>query len=99
MAWVRYSRASVNSQSPRALGCCDRCGFDWNRYRLTPQSDWRGPRLQNLGILVCPDCLDIPQQNGQRTILLPPDPVPILNPRQDPHMSMTQSSNPTSSST
>lgn len=94
MAWVRYSRATVNSQSPRALGCCDRCGFDWNRDQLTWQYDWRGPRLQNLRILVCPDCIDKPQQNGQRTIIIPPDPLPILNPRPDPYMFMGQSSSP-----
>lgn len=92
MAWVRYSRASVNAQSPHALGCCDRCGFDWNRDQLTWQFDWRGPRLQNLRVLVCPDCVDKPQQNGQRSFIIPPDPLPIRNPRQDPYMYMGQSS-------
>lgn len=94
MAWTRYSRATINSNAPRALGCCDRCGFDWNRDQLTWQYDWEGPRLQNLRILVCPDCVDQPQQNGQRAIIIPPDPLPIMNPRQDPHMFMGQSSSP-----
>jgi hypothetical protein len=42
----------------------------------------QGPRLFNLRILVCPECLDIPQENG-RTIVLPPDPIPIQNPRPE----------------
>ncbi len=93
MAWTRYTRASVNPQAPRALGVCDRCGFIWNHYQLRWQHDWQGPRLQNLRILVCPDCIDTPQQNGQ-TIILPPDPIPIQNARPDPHMFMGQSSSP-----
>lgn len=94
MAWVRYTRASVNSRSPQALANCDKCGFVWNHNRLKWQYDWRGPRMQNLRILVCPDCIDKPQQNGQRTIVLPPDPIPIMNPRPDPYMFMGQSSSP-----
>lgn len=50
--------------------------------------------MQNLRILVCPDCYDKPQPNGQRTIIIPPDPLPIQNPRQDPYMFMGQSSSP-----
>lgn len=94
MAWVRYSHATINAQSPRALGCCDRCGFTYNRDRLSWEHDWRGPRLQNLKILVCPTCSDTPQQNGQRTIIIPPDPLPIQNPRPDPYVYMGQSSSP-----
>src|SRR5690349_1475255 len=88
MAWTRYTNASVSADTPRALGTCDRCGFVYQRDRLAWQLDWRGPRMQNLRILVCPTCLDTPQQNGQRVIILPPDPVPIMNPRPDPHMFM-----------
>ncbi len=50
--------------------------------------------MQNKHILVCPDCIDAPQPNGQRTIIIPADPVPIMNPRPDPHMFMGQSSSP-----
>ena len=50
--------------------------------------------MQNLRILVCETCYDMPQENGQRTILIPPDPIPIQNPRQDPYMWMGQSSSP-----
>lgn len=94
MAWSRYTHASISAQSPQALGTCDRCGMVYQHSRLSWQFDWRGPRLQNLRILVCPTCLDAPQQNGQRTIILPPDPLPITNPRPDPYMFMGQSSSP-----
>lgn len=55
----------------------------WNLDRLQWQWDWQqGPRLKNLRILVCPDCYDKPQENG-RTIVLPPDPIPIKNARPE----------------
>jgi hypothetical protein len=55
----------------------------WNHYRLRWQYDWRGTKLQNLRFLVCPDCYDEYQQSGQRTIILPADPVPIMNARPE----------------
>lgn len=70
-------------RAPRALAVCDRCGFMYNHDMLQWQWDWqRGPRLFNLRILVCQSCLDIPQESG-RTIVLPPDPIPIRNPRPE----------------
>lgn len=84
MGWVRYTHASVDPRSPRALGTCDRCGFVYNHYQLAWQFQWQGPKLQNQRILVCPTCLDEPQENI-RTIIVPPDPIPIYNPRPDPH--------------
>lgn len=94
MAWVRYTNATINSQSPQALATCDRCGFVHNHKELDWQYDWAGPRLQNQGLLVCDSCMDVPQQNGRRTFIIPPDPVPIKNPRPDPYMFMGQSSSP-----
>jgi hypothetical protein len=58
---------------------CQRCGIWYNREVLTFQYDWRGSQLQNLFILVCPPCLDIPQEQ-LRAITLPADPVPIFYP-------------------
>lgn len=78
-----HGRAQISTRSPRALGVCDRCGAMFNQDNLQWQWDWlQGPRLFNLRILVCRSCLDVPQQNG-RTIVLPPDPVPIANPRPE----------------
>jgi len=49
---------------------------------LSYQYQWAGTGLVNLGLLVCPECLDVPQEQF-RTIVLPPDPVPRINPRID----------------
>lgn len=39
-------------------------------------------QLQNLRILVCDTCLDIPAIQ-LKTIILPPDPLPVFNPRPE----------------
>ena len=45
---------------------------------------WAGRSLVNLKLLVCRDCLDVP--NAQlRTPNIAPDPVPIKDPRPDPN--------------
>ena len=44
------------------------------------QFDWRGASLMNLRILVCNDCYDTPQEQ-LRAIIVPADPVPVMNPR------------------
>ncbi len=81
-----HGDAQVSARSPRALGVCDRCGFLKNHDELRWQFDWQqGPRLFNLRILVCRSCEDQPQENG-RTIVLPPDPVPIANPRPEDYV-------------
>jgi hypothetical protein len=49
---------------------------------LSFQFDWRGAMLQNLYILVCDSCLDIPQEQ-LRAITLPADPVPIVYARPE----------------
>src|SRR5206468_3783848 len=75
-----HGRAQISARSPRALGICQRCSFTYNLDQLLWQWDWQqGPRLKNLRIKVCPTCMDVPQENG-RTIVLPPDPVPIEYP-------------------
>jgi|SRR5215475_1063701 len=80
-----HGRARILEQSPSALGICDRCGFMYNHSDLQWQHDWRGPRLQNLRILVCEKCLDVPQEQ-LRTITLPADPQPIDNPRPEQYV-------------
>lgn len=71
-----HGRASIDPRSPRALGVCQRCGFLYNHDQLRWQYQWGGLRLINLRILVCKTCYDEPQIQ-LRTIILPPDPVPI----------------------
>jgi len=75
-------RARTSSVSPRAHGICDRCGFRYNFEDLRWQFDWRGAQKQNLRILVCWRCEDVPQEQ-LRAIVLPPDPQPIINARPE----------------
>jgi hypothetical protein len=81
MAYASISgRAKTSSSSPRAFAICDRCGFTYNHINLQWQFDWRGPTMQNVRILVCNECLDDPQEQ-QRAIVVPADPVPIMQAR------------------
>lgn len=77
-----HGRAQTSARWPRAHATCDRCGFRFNHDQLAWQFQWAGPKLQNLRILVCKTCMDVPQEQ-LRTIILPPDPVPIQNPRPE----------------
>lgn len=98
MGYVRYTRARIDSRNPAALAVCDRCGLVYNHHKLRWQYDWRGPNLQDLGILICPSCMDEPQEQ-LRSIVLPPDPVPIIQPRPGEFASMVISSSPDSYAT
>lgn len=84
--YSQYGRAVSDPNRPRAHAICDRCGFRYNHDQLKWQYDWRGTKMQNLRWLVCDTCYDQPQQNGQRTILIPADPVPIMNARPEQYV-------------
>lgn len=75
-----HGRARVSARNPQAFGICDRCGILYNHNQLQWQFDWAGATLINKRILVCDTCNDEPQQQ-LRAIVLPADPVPIMNPR------------------
>ena len=76
----KYTR--VNAQNPEAFSQCDRCGRWFNRTNLVWQTAWAGTHLYNIQVLVCTagDCFDTPNEQ-LRTIILPPDPPPVLNAR------------------
>ena len=76
-------RARTSSRNPRAFGVCDRCAIWYNHNQLKWQYDWAGASLINKRILVCDTCYDTPQ-NQLRAIILPADPVPVVNPRTEP---------------
>lgn len=81
MSWAsRSGRARTSATNPQAHAICDRCGFRYNHVNLRWQYDWRGASLQNLKLLVCNMCYDEPQTQ-LRAIVVPADPVPIVNPR------------------
>ena len=77
-----HGRAQVSSKNPQAFAICDRCGFLYNHKDLGWQYDWGGASLINKRILVCNPCMDEAQEQ-LRAIVLPPDPVPIVNPRTE----------------
>lgn len=73
-------RARTSSSSPQAHAICDRCGARYNHVQLHWQFDWAGASLINKRLLVCNPCYDTPQQQ-LRAIVVPADPMPIINPR------------------
>ena len=84
MAYASKSgRAKTSPRDPRAFAVCDRCAIWYNHYQLRWQYDWAGASLINKRILVCDSCYDEPQ-NQLRAIILPADPMPIVNPRTEP---------------
>lgn len=80
--WHMTGRAAVSMRSPQAHAICDRCGFEYLHAQLSWQYQWSGVKLQNLRLLVCRECNDIPQPQ-LKTIVIPPDPLPILNARPE----------------
>lgn len=80
----RSGRARTDPRNPRAFAVCDRCALWYNHYMLRWQYDWAGASLINKRILVCDTCYDTPQEQ-LRAIIVPADPVPIINPRVEPY--------------
>ena len=76
----RAGRARTSAGSPQAFAVCDRCGIWTNRVNLQFQFEWAGASMYNTQALVCPPCLDIPQEQ-LRAIVIPADPMPIINRR------------------
>jgi hypothetical protein len=68
---------------PQYTGFCERCGFKWYFSNLQFQFEYYGNSLQSKNILVCPRCLDVPQENVRPVIIgpdsLPPKPRPAPN--------------------
>tara|TARA_R110000868_G_scaffold176318_4_gene413891 strand:+ start:1608 stop:2342 length:735 start_codon:yes stop_codon:yes gene_type:complete len=80
----RSGRARTDPKNPRAFSICDRCALWYNHVNLNFQYDWAGAALVNKRILVCNTCYDTPQEQ-LRAIVIPADPVPIVNPRVEPY--------------
>lgn len=76
-------RAIIDPNNPSALGICDRCGLQYNLRDLQYQWQWAGAQMVNTHLKVCSTCMDVPSEQ-LRTIILPPDPEPILDPRVEP---------------
>ncbi len=76
-----HGHAYTDPEAPEAYATCDRCGFLYNHSDLSFQWEWRGNQLTNIRLLVCRrTCYDEPFIFN-KPIILPPDPVPIDDPR------------------
>jgi hypothetical protein len=75
-------RARTDPQSPRGWGTDDRSGFVGNHENLQWQMEWGRFKLYNKRILVYPDMYDTPQEQ-LRSIIIPPDPQPLMNARPE----------------
>lgn len=84
----RAGHARTNARAPQAHAICDRCGGRYNHVDLSWQFDYAGAGMVNKRILVCRRCLDKPQPQ-LRAIIIPADPVPILNPRPQDFVNAT----------
>jgi hypothetical protein len=62
---------------------------------LTWQYDWAGASLINKRMLVCNTCYDVPQEQ-LRAIVVPADPMPIINPRVQDFVTAEQNTRVTS---
>lgn len=82
MVWASDGRARVDRRHPDAFAICDFCYCQTNRSRLFPDRQYMGAQVRATGFLVCKECLDRPQPQ-QKAIILPPDPLPVDNPRVD----------------
>ena len=88
-------RARTSATNPQAHAICDRCGFRYNHVNLKWQYDWAGASLINKRMLVCNTCYDEPQEQ-LRAIVVPADPMPIINPRVQDFVTAEQNTRVTS---
>lgn len=70
----------VDADSPLALGICDKTGFVFRHIDLVRQMEWYGNSLRWTGFMVGKPYVDQPNEQ-LRPPILPPDPVPVENPR------------------
>lgn len=82
----------IDASSPSALGICDYSGFVFLRRDLVRQMEWRGSALVWTGFYVGKPYLDQPNEQN-RPPILPPDPVPVRDPRLQQGSTETYSNN------
>lgn len=70
----------IDASDPAAVAFCDKTGMVFNREDLVKQFEWRGNAIVWTGFYVGPQFADTPNEQ-LRPPILPPDPVPIQQPR------------------
>lgn len=71
---------NIDKNNPEAVGICDYSGLPFLRKDLVKQYEWRGNALVWNGFLVGRPYVDVPNEQA-RPPILPPDPIPVTNPR------------------
>lgn len=83
MAWRPHPKhARTDPTAPRAWATDDRSGFVTNLETTEYQFEWRGLSLANTYVRTFGPFVDDPQRQ-LGTIILPPDPVGVLNARPE----------------
>lgn len=77
-----HGRARVSTTASSGFASCDYCGQLWNLVDLRPQMEWYGTSLTDTGFKACRICISKPQDQ-LRPIILPPDPIPLMQPRPE----------------
>lgn len=86
MSWRPHPRRTIlDINNPDPWATSDRSGFIGNLSTLKFQWQYAGPTLINTGLMVNPDELDKPNEQF-RTIVIPPDPNPLMNARPEPYV-------------
>ncbi len=80
MSRRQAKHVNVDSSNPQAAAVCDLCGRWYQLVDLQWNYQWAGTSLFNTRSLRCCECLDRPNEQ-LRSIVLPPDPYPVLNAR------------------
>jgi hypothetical protein len=77
------NRARVSLRHWSAWAICDFCFKQVQRTDLVPDRQYMGTEVRPTGFLVCKyTCVDRPQPQ-QKAIRIPPDPLPVQDPRVD----------------
>lgn len=76
--WGKH--VSIDQDHPQAVGICDYSGSVFMRKDLVRQMEWRGNDLVWTGFYVGRPYVDMPNEQAKSPIL-PPDPIPIKDPR------------------
>ncbi len=81
--WGARGNARVSASDPQAFGICDCCGWLYSLKDLRYQYQFAGQQVINLHYRVCKPCYDIPSHRNN-PYAIPPDPVPVADPRPWP---------------
>lgn len=86
MSWRPHpKRTTLNIEKPDPWGTSDRNGMVGDHSRMVWQFRYAGNELINTRLLVHPDEYDIPNEQF-KTLILPPDPDPLMNARPEQYV-------------